>query len=146
MSFEPNSAAVLLRASQLRTELALRNHLWAHSHPHVETYGINPVVVYAPEDGLHGNFYPPAYAAIVAYPDWIRRFDKIHTQGRSLPRPSIDPARKWRELDSCMSSDALLMNLFCTPEVIASPAIRSLLSVDTESGPVFGWKARVPFK
>jgi hypothetical protein len=146
MSFEPISVSSFLRAGQLRTELALRNRVLARSHPHVESYGSNPVIVYLPEDGLHGNFYPPAYAAIAAHPDWIRRFDKIHAQGRSLPRPSIDPARKWRELDSCMSSDALLMNVFCTPEVIASAAIRQMLGLDTESAPVFGWKARVPLK
>ncbi len=146
MASEPTSGSSFQFGGGLRVELALRNHLWARTHPHVESYGSNPVIVYAPEGGLHGNFYPPAYAAIAAHPDWIRRFDKIHAQGRSLPRPSIDPARKWRELDSCMSSDALLMNLFCTPEVIASPAIRSMLGIDTEPKPVFGWKARVPFK
>ncbi len=130
----------------LRAELALRNRLLARSHPHVESYGSNSVIVYAPEDGLHGNFYPPAYSAIAARPDWTRRFEKIHAQCRALPRPSIDPARKWRELDSCMSSDALLMNIFCTLEAIASPAIRRMLGIDSDSEPAFGWKARVPFK
>jgi hypothetical protein len=139
-------ATTFLRAGQLRAELALRNRLYARGHPHVESYGGNPVVVYAPEDGRHGNFYPPAYAAIAEHPEWIRRFDKIHTQGRSLPRPQIDPARKWRELDSCMSSDALLMNIFCTPEVIVSRAIRRMMSINAESEPQFGWKARVPLK
>jgi hypothetical protein len=146
MSFEPISVAAFLRGSQLRTELALRNRILSRSHPHVESYGSNPVVVYVPQDGLHGNFYPPAYSAILTHPQWVRRFDKIHAQGRSLPRPSIDPARKWRELDSCMSSDALLMNLFCTPEVVTSPAIRRMLGIDTNAEPVFGWKARVPLK
>jgi hypothetical protein len=140
------SATAFLRARQLRVELALRNCIYARSLPHVESYGANPVVVYAPEEGRHGNFYPPAYTAIAAHPEWIRRFDKIHAQGRSLPRPLIDPARKWRELDSCMSSDALLMNIFCTQEVIASSAIRRMMSIDANSEPQFGWKARVPLK
>ena len=140
------SATSPLRLSQLRSELAFRNRLYAQNHPHVESYGSNPVVVYAPEHGCHGNFYPPAYAAITAHPEWIRRFDKIHTQGRMLPTPQIEPARKWRELDSCMSSDALLMNIFCAQEVIASPAIRQMMSIDAESEPQFGWKARVPLK
>lgn len=133
-------------AGGLRTELALRNRLFARHHPHVESYGPNPVIVYAPQDGIHGNFYPSAYSAITAHRQWIRRLDKVHAQCRSLPRPSIDPARKWRELDSCMSSDALLMNFFCTPEVIASPAIHRMLGLNTDSEPVFGWKARVPLK
>jgi hypothetical protein len=140
------SATAFLRAGQLRAELALRNRVYARSHPHVESYGGNPVVVYAPQDGRHGNFYPPAYAAIAAHAEWIRRFDKTHSQGRSLPRPQIDPARKWRELDSCMSSDALLMNIFCTQQVIASPAIRRMMGIDMESEPQLGWKAHVPLK
>jgi hypothetical protein len=102
--------------------------------------------VYAPEDNRHGNFYAPAYEAISARPEWMRRFDKVHAQGRSLPRPLIDPARKWRELDSCMSSDALLMNVFCTPGVAESDALRAMLGVDPDAPPEFGWKARVPLK
>ena len=133
-------------ASRLRSELALRNHFYARHHPHVESYGNSPVIVYAPENGGHGNFHTPAYAAITTHPEWLRRFDKIHAQGRSLPRPHLDPARRWRELDSSMSSDALLMNIFCTPEVIASPAPRSMMGIDTDAEPNFGWKARVPFK
>jgi hypothetical protein len=76
----------------------------------------------------------------------LRRFDKVHAQaGRALPRPTLDPARRWRELDSSMSSDALLMNVFCTPGVAESPALRNALGVEDDATPVFGWKARVPF-
>ena len=130
-------------ASQLRQELAARNREWAHGRKHVESLGADPVVVYPPGEGLHGNFFDPAYAAILARPEWARRFNKVHAQGRALPRPS-DPERKWRELDSCMSSDALLMNVFCTPGVVDSVALRRMLGVDTSESPVFGWKARVP--
>jgi hypothetical protein len=134
-------------ASHLRAELTQRNRLYARAHAHIESYGSSPVIVYAPNVGRHGNFYPPAYEAITAHKQWIRRFDKIHTQGRSLPKPESEPFRKWRELDSCMSSDALLMNIFCTPEVIASPSIRRMLGIDqAASEPAFGWKARVPLK
>jgi hypothetical protein len=45
-----------------------------------------------------------AFAAIAARLAWMRRFDKIHAQGCSLPKAE----RRWRELDSFMSSDALL--------------------------------------
>ena len=123
-----------------------RNRVYAREHPHVESYGTNPVTVYAPDFGHHGNFYPPAYLAIIANPQWIRRFDKIHAQCRSLPQPLLDPRRKWRELDSCMSSDALLMNIFCTPEVVSSVAMHNMLSIESPPEPVFGWKARVPLK
>ena len=132
-------------ASQLRLELGLRNRLYARGHVHVESYGDPPVIVYAPADGVHGNFYEPAYKAIMARPKWMRRFDKVHAQaGRSLPKPQFDPVRRWRELDSSMSSDALLMNVFCTPGVAESPAIQNALGIESDAEPIFGWKARVP--
>lgn len=133
-------------ASQLRIELGLRNGIYARSHAHVQSYGAQPVIVYAPEAGRHGNFYPSAYAAITAQPEWVRRFGKIHAQGRSLPKPELDPSRKWRELDSSMSSDALLMNVFCTPEVSAAAEVRCMMGIDTINAPAFGWKARVPLR
>jgi hypothetical protein len=131
-------------ASELRRELGLRNRQWALGHAHVESYGDPPVIVYPPESGHHGNFFDAAYAAIVARPEWVRRFDKIHAQGRALPKPDSD--RRWRELDSSMSSDALLMNVFCTPGVADSMEVRRALGVEGDEPPVFGWKARVPLK
>jgi hypothetical protein len=131
-------------ASELRRELGLRNQRWARERAHVESYGNPPVIVYTPETGRHGNFFDPAYAAIAVRPEWMRRFDKIHAQGRALPKS--ESGRKWRELDSSMSSDALLMNVFCTPGVAEAPAVRLALGVDGEDPPVFGWKAHVPLK
>ena len=132
-------------ANQLRHELALRSRLYARGRAHVESYGSVPVIVYAPETGRHGNFFDQAYAAIMTRPDWSRRFDKVHAQaGRALPRPTLDPARRWREIDSSMSSDALLMNVFCTPGVAESPTLLNALGIEGEATPGFGWKARVP--
>jgi hypothetical protein len=135
-------------ANLLRREIAERNRACARGRAHVESYGVDPVVVYGPEipeDGgeCHGNFYDAAYHAILKRPDWAKRFGKIHTHGRGLPKPE-DPRRKWRELDSCMSSDALLMNVFCTPDVVEAPAMRRMLGVSEDTAPMFGWKARVP--
>jgi hypothetical protein len=45
-----------------------------------------------------------------------------------------------------MSSDALLMNVFCTPGVAESMGVRRALGVYGEDPPLFGWKARVPLK
>ncbi|MGA3031864.1 MAG: hypothetical protein ABSD70_01175 [Terracidiphilus sp.] len=132
-------------ASQLRQELAFRNRVYAQGRAHVESYGSAPVIVYEPEEGRHGNFFEPAYEALCTRPEWLRRFDKIHAQAaRSLPKPRLDPARRWRELDSSMSSDALLMNVFCAPGVTESGEIRGALGVESEGKPLFGWKARVP--
>lgn len=128
-------------SSRLRGEITLRNRRFARGRAHVESYGSSPVVVYAPEGDRHGNFFDASFAAISARPDWHRRFDKVHAQARR----SLPPAeRRWRELDSSMSSDALLMNIFCAPGVAASPALANALGTDPAADPIFGWKARVP--
>ena len=148
-----------LYTALLRRELTLRNRQYARGRSHVETYGGDPVIVYAPETvpdqgdhddatstaaERHGNFLDEAYQAIFERAEWRKRFNKIHAQGRSIPKLPTEPIRKWRELDSSMSSDALLMNVFCTSGVVASAAVRRALGVDADEAPVFGWKARVP--
>jgi hypothetical protein len=137
-------------STELRRELGERSRIWAHGRAHVESYGNPPVIVFRPENGRHGNFLDATYAAICARPDWLRRFDKIHAQGRSLPRAESGPQngapRRWRELDSSMSSDALLMNVFCAPGVAEDALVRSTLGVAGNATPEFGWKARVPLK
>ena len=127
-------------ATKLRWELGVLNRKYARGRVYVESYGSQPVIVYEPSNGQHGNFLDAAYAAITSRPEWLRRFDKIHAQGRALPKTE----RRWRELDSSMSSDALLMNVFCTPGVAESEAIRQMLGVEGDAVPEFGWKARVP--
>jgi len=130
-------------ASQLRQELSLRNRQYAVGRAHVESYGSEPVIVYAPDGERHGNFFDSAYAAICARPEWMRRLTKIHAQARqSLPKH--EAGRRWCELDSSTSSDALLMNVFCTPEVAESSKVRHALGVTGDEPPVFGWRARVP--
>ena len=123
-----------LYVSQLRLELMARNRAFARDYVHVESYGEPPVIVYSPDRHGHGNFFPAAYAAILSQPEWLRRFDKVHTQaGRSLPKAE----RRWRELDSSMSSDALLMNIFCTPRrSVNSPAVCDMLGLHpSDMGP-----------
>ena len=130
-----------LYATQLRHELMVRNRIYARGRAHVESYGGAPVIVYSPENGRHGNFFDPAYTAIVARPTWERRLRKAHAQARrALPKAE----RTWCELDSSTSSDALLMNIFCTPRVAESAALRNALGVEGDAAPEFGWKARVP--
>ncbi len=132
-------------ASQLRLELSLRNRAFALQRqlPHVESYGGMAVTVYQPHPTRrrHGNFFDESYAAMLAVPEWRRRMEKVHTQAKtSLPRSG----RGWKELDSSMSSDALLMNIFCCPYVADDPRVLGLLGVDTAELPEFGWRARVP--
>ena len=132
-------------AVELRRELCARNLAFARAGglAHVLSYGEMPVTVYCPEAAgiRHGNFFHPSYAAILKRQDWARRLEKIHPQGhRALPRAD----RAWRELDSCMSSDALLMNVFCCPRVCSSEAVASMLGTEPSDVPDFGYKARVP--
>jgi Restriction Endonuclease associating with ARP len=133
-------------AGGLREEICARNRELARGRAHVESYGEMPAVVYAPEDGRHGNFMDASYAAICARANWMRRFDKVHTGARGLPKAK----RKWRELDSCVSSDALLMNVFCHPATLKRAEVRGMLGLqpdlEAEAEPEFGWRARVPLK
>ena len=132
-------------ASQLRLELSLRNRAFALARrlPHVESYGGMAVTVYAPHPTRrrHGNFFDESYAAMLAIPEWRKRMEKVHTQAKtSLPRSG----RGWKELDSSMSSDALLMNIFCCPYVADDSRLLGLLGIETAKLPEFGWRARVP--
>lgn len=130
-------------AAELRRELGERSRAWAQGRLHVESYGTPPVVVFAPgDDATHGNFFDAAYAAMVARPEWMRRFDKIHAQGRALPK--AESGRRWRELDSSMSSDALLMNFFLGFGQDEVGRLKGVLGVEGDAVPEFGWKARVP--
>lgn len=127
----------------LRREIAARSAALVRARGllHAESYGAQPVIVYEPsEDGkLHGNFAGASYAAILGNENWRKRLGKVHTQAtRSLPKRD----RRWMELDSSTSSDALLMNVFCYPGVPARLA--SMLGVDDPEIPEFGLKAKVP--
>jgi hypothetical protein len=134
-------------ASQLRHELSLRNRAFALQRrlSHVESFGGMAVTVYQPHPTRrqHGNFFDESYAAMLAIPEWRKRMDKVHTSAKSaLPKSG----RGWKELDSSMSSDALLMNIFCCPYVADDPRVLGLLGIEAAELPQFGWRARVPLK
>lgn len=134
-------------ASQLRHELSLRNRAFALQRRllRVESFGGMPVTVYQPHPTRHrhGNFFDESYAAMLAIPEWRKRLEKVHTSAKSaLPRSG----RGWKELDSSMSSDALLMNIFCCPYVSDSPRVLGMLGIEAAELPQFGWRARVPLK
>jgi len=129
----------------LRRELSAANAAYASREqlPHATTYGETPVVVYRRSDcgRYHGNFISPSYRAILKRPEWRRRLEKVHTQAsHSLPKADC----VWRELDSSMSSDALLMNIFCYPGVTSRPDLCRLLGTEVGDIPQFGFRPRVP--
>jgi hypothetical protein len=132
-------------ASTLRQEVIARNSSYAslNSLPHVTSYGELPVVVYQQSEcgRHHGNFISGSYKAILRRPEWRRRLQKVHTQSRrSLPAKD----GSWRELDSSLSSDALLMNIFCYPGVTRRREVCGILGIEPGSLPEFGFMPRVP--
>jgi hypothetical protein len=143
-------------AAALRAELCERAHRFAEKHglPCVHSYGSQPVVVFSPyrragkecetcvDGDQHGNFLDVTYKAVRGNDNWRRRLDKVHTQGRSsLPRGDRG---QWRELDTCTSSDALLMNVFSYPSLWRDGRVADLLGVERSARPRFGVPARVP--
>jgi hypothetical protein len=133
-------------AGALRYDLAVRAQKYAAAYgfPHSLSYGEPPIPCFVPyEDGLrHGNFLAESYKAIQRNPVWKRRLAKVHTLGRrSLPHTARG---RWMELDSCTSSDALLMNIFCHPKLRRNRGIALLLGAQPNIHAAFGYKARVP--
>jgi hypothetical protein len=129
----------------LRHDLTLRNGSYATLEhlDHVTSQSEVPVIVYRRSEcgRYHGNFIAASYRAILKRPEWSRRLQKVHSQGNhSLPKADC----VWRELDSSMSSDALLMNIFCYPGVTKRREVSLLLGTGTEEIPQFGFMPRVP--
>jgi hypothetical protein len=132
-------------ATMLRRELCARNASYAllEQVPHVTSYREIPVVVYqaSPCGKKHGNFISASYRAATRRPEWKKRFAKVHsTAGRTLPKSD----HAWKELDSSMSSDALLMNIFCYPGITKRKDLCSILGTGVGDLPEFGFKPRIP--
>jgi hypothetical protein len=148
------SRSVTWSASVLRRDLNLRAHQFAHEQKlrHEIAPGPNrdtdPLIIFGRSDlGPHANFHPASDLAISANPAWLRRLSKPHTASRRSRARNDWP---WRELDSAVSSDALLMNIFCHPRVFnghtLAPAVANLLNVDRTAQPHFGINPRVPLR
>lgn len=130
----------------LRSELSLRAlYLASHrGYRHERTDGSVPGIIFGrDEGGRHGNFHAESYLRICANRDWARRLEKVHTASKRM-RPRSD--WQWKELDCSNSSDALLMNVFCYPEMMAGPGVRTMLDAEWGAEPEFGFKPRVPLQ
>lgn len=137
-----------LTAGQLRRELNARAEAWARAHRlvHELSPGPTPSVIFGCDArGVHGNFHPASFAQIIANPEWKRRLTKPHTASR---RSRERKDWRWMELDAATSSDALLMNVMCHPQVFdgvrLSEPVAALLGVDREAQPRFGACPGVP--
>lgn len=131
-------------AASLRRSLSDRNLTRTRTavHPHEVTRGAS--VIYGPAEGSHGNFIDASYRRICANPEWRQRLEKVHTSKRMARATGPDEVvRSWRELDAATSSDALLMNIFCYPRVLATPRLPALLGLPTGLVPEFGHHPRV---
>ncbi|MGB8479669.1 MAG: hypothetical protein WCE63_12650 [Acidobacteriaceae bacterium] len=130
----------------LRQELSLRNLQFASSHGYLYELsdGQVPSILFGCDDeGRHGNFHPDAYCRICANDRWARRLEKVHT---AYKRSRLRSNWQWKELDCCNSSDALLMGIFCHPDVLDQPAVRALLGIESNTVPEFGFKPRTPLQ
>jgi hypothetical protein len=149
-----SSSSEIWSASLLRRDLNTRAHQFAHAQkllheiapgPHQDT---DPHIIFGRSElGPHGNFHPASDLAISTNPAWLRRLAKPHTSSRRSRARNDWP---WRELDAAVSSDALLMNIFCHPRVFngrtLAPAVANLLNVDRAVQPRFGINPRVPLR
>ena len=134
-------------ATLLRKQILQRARRYAEQNVILHYLSLSeedPTVLFEPYDEgcKHGNFLALSYEAIQANPKWKRRLEKRHPRLKALP---TDKRSKAKELDSCTSSDALLMNVFCYPGIRQySPLARSL-GRGRLADPEFGFKPRVPF-
>ena len=133
-------------ASKLRMELSerARNFATTASVSFYESRGAIPTILF-PADSCtfrHGNFIDESYRAILANQDWTARLKKAHSQRHALPDDRRGDAR---ELDSCNSSDALLMNCFCYPDA-AAQTLRRLLPTLPSGSVEFGVAGDVPLQ
>jgi hypothetical protein len=84
---------------------------------------------------LADAFHPTAYEQIQANPLWAARAQQPH---QNVPG--------YKEMQSSNSSDALLMNIFCHPQIFTWQGVRDLLEIpldNPEINPEFGFPAGV---
>jgi hypothetical protein len=130
----------------LLSELSLRGLRFASVNGllHEHTDGRVPSIIFGrDDDGRHGNFHPAAYQRICGSREWSKRLEKVHTASK---RSRVRANWRWKELDCANSSDALLMNIFCHPEVMTCMNVRAMLGIELNAVPEFGFKPRTPLQ
>jgi hypothetical protein len=130
----------------LRNELSLRGLRFASANGflHEQTDGQVPSIIFGrDDDGQHGNFHPAAYERICGNREWNKRLEKVHTASK---RSRVRANWQWKELDCANSSDALLMNIFCHPEVMTSPHVQAMLGFESNAVLEFGFKPCTPLE
>ena len=143
---QSSCAAMSSYAAHLRQELTQRAVQFARDNrlPFRRSHFDYGSLVFLPdvERQSHGNFHPASYRAILRRNIWRKRLGKVLTAAERLQ--NVEDDRRVCELDSCCSSDALLMNIFCHPRVRSSQQVLGILGLHERAVPIFGWRARVP--
>jgi hypothetical protein len=131
-------------SAKLRRVLAAKareyaKHQGLESYESLNTCEADKTVLFVKDKhgGSHGNFLDASFSRILNNKDWCRRLAKPHSQRKSLPARG----KEAKEVDSSNSSDALLMNIFCYPDVGTSDDLTRLLRLPGWETPCFG----VPF-
>ena len=131
---------LLFRAEKYVTSIGLSPHIY-------RSLGKVPTVLFRQfkSDGIdcHGNFHPESYAVINPRSEWASRLGKPHS-GKHRSLSEADAALAM-EMDSCTSSDALAMNIFCHPSSTTNQQLARLFGFEHLPDPDFGFKAKLPF-
>jgi len=140
-------------ANSLRQDLLRRAEVYVTGkeiEPHVyRSLGEVPTVLFRSYESegkqRHGNFDDESFAKITDKPSWANRLEKQHPGKGRGSFQECDTANA-RELDSCTSSDALAMNIFCHPSTFKNEVLAKLFGFDQLPEPNFGFKAKLPFR
>lgn len=81
-------------------------------------------------EDIEDNFHPKSFYNIKKHEHWNLRLKKFHSYFN----------KEVSELQSSNSSDALLMNIFCHPNIKSWKGIRDLLNIEKDQEIIFGWK------
>ena len=125
-------------AENLRKQLSELAEEYANKHRLLFDKSPGGVIIFKKDHNknIHGNFLDSSYDNILGKENWRVRLDKPH------PSPP-DRKQEVKELDSCNSSDALLMNIFCHPRIDKWKSLKKLLGLSEIGEPEFGFLAKV---
>jgi hypothetical protein len=132
---------------ELRRDLAAKARKYAEDrdlefYPSLNRREADKTILFVQDEhyGSHGNFLNSSFTQILANKAWLSRLAKRHSQPLALPE---EHRAKAKELDSSNSSDALLMNIFCYPDV-GTTNLLALLRMSGWEPPCFGVKCLLP--
>lgn len=132
-------------SSRLRSEVTRRAKQYAINHAFVpyQSLGKPPAILFKSDLQVrqHGNFLQASYRAILEEAAWNKQFETRPPYLHNLP---IEEREHATDLDTAVSSDALLMNIFCYPALLEQAGLQALLGGIALGRPQFGVAGNVP--